>query len=122
MAFSNYYLKIGTTTINDPSPSKYELQSIYIDADSERNASGNLIRNVVNKKYKIQLEFPPMKATKMKALLSLLDNTSMTVEYYDQKSDTYRTGTFYAGDLITSPLFKKDEIVYDGFKINLIEY
>lgn len=122
MAFSNYYLKIGTTTINDPSPSKYELQSIYIDADSERNASGNLIRNVVNKKYKIQLEFPPMKATKMKALLTLLDNTSMTVEYYDQKSDTYRTGTFYAGDLITSPLFKKDEIVYDGFKINLIEY
>lgn len=124
MAFNNYYLKIGTTTINDPSPSKYELQSIYIDADSERNASGDLIRNIVNKKYKISLEFPPMYASKMKALLTLLDNTNLSVEFYDQKTDTYKTGTFYAGDLISSPMFKKlnEEIVYDKFSINLIQY
>lgn len=124
MAFSGHYIKIGTTILNDPTPRKYEVQSIYIDADSERNGNGDLIRNIVNKKYKISLEFPPMKGNKLRALLVLLDNASFTVEYYYEKTNSYRTGTFYAGDLVTNAMFKKlnDEIVYDVFSVNLVEY
>jgi DNA-dependent RNA polymerase auxiliary subunit epsilon len=122
--FNDYYLKIGSTIINDPAPKKYELQSIYIDADSERNGNGDLVRNIVNKKYKIVLEFPPMKGAKLRALLLLFDNPNMSVEYYDEKTGSYRTGSFYAGDLVTNVLFKKisQDIVYDAFAINLIEY
>lgn len=124
MAFSNYYVKLGTTELIDPSPRSYQLQRIVIDADSERNASGNLIRNIVNTKYKINLVFPPMFASKMKTLLGLLATNTISVTYWDEKSGTYRTGNFYANDLITNPLFKKggNEILYDEYSVNLIEY
>ncbi len=124
MALSDYYLKIGTSKLNDPTPRKYIVSQMYLDTNSERNAKGDLIRNIVNKKYKIELEFPPMKATKMKPLLVLLDNPELSVEFYNQETDTYITKTMYANDLITDPLFKKtgEDVVYDAFSVNLIQY
>lgn len=124
MALSDYYLKIGTTKLNDPTPRKFVVSQMYLDTNSERNAKGDLIRNIVNKKYKIELEFPPMKATKMRALLTLLDNPELTVEFYNEETDAYLTKTMYATDLITDPLFKKtgEDVVYDAFPVNLIQY
>lgn len=124
MALSDYYLKIGTSKLNDPTPKKFVVKQMWIDANSERNAKGDLIRNVVGKKYKIELAFPPMKATKMKALLVLLDALELTVEFYNQETDTYLTKTMYANDLVTDPMFKKnsEEVVYDGLEVNLIQY
>ena len=78
----------------------------------------------VNTKHKISLEFPPMKASKLRTLLGIVNKSSLEVEFYVEQIDSYRTKTFYHNDIVTNPLFKKtnEEIVYDSYSVNLIEY
>lgn len=124
MAFNNYYLKLDSTTMNNPSPSKCIPTRYVIDIDSERNARTDLIRNIGGVKWKIEVEFPPMHETQFKATYSAFKKNSISVEFYDADSSSYLTATCYPTDLTQSPMFKKvgQEIVYDIFKVNLIEY
>lgn len=109
-----------------PIPKSLRVVEYTLDKDSYRSASGLLIRNVLGKKIKFFLEFPPMNKTDIQALLTMLDSDSFTVTYEDIRDNTILSGTFYHGDIEIKPIWIKSEdntnVLYDVFSTNLIEY
>lgn len=86
-----------------PTPSGYS-SGIMDLTHSERNARGTMISEFIARKYKIEMVWNFIEADELSALLTAIDEQFFTVEYLDQKTNTYKTGTFYKGDR-TIPLF-----------------
>jgi hypothetical protein len=109
-----------------PVPSVLNRARYDIDLESYTTASGLLIRNKVAEKNKFFLEFPYMNKTEMQVILAMLDSDVLFVQYEDIIDGTLVTGNFYRGDIETSIYMIKNEanteVIYNPFKINLIEY
>lgn len=101
MAYNGYYIKINGNNFTSPSPSKYKLYpKIIQDMDSERAADGVLWRNILqHTPAKIEIEFPPMTFAQFRTYYNALDNNTLSVEYYDYSTDTYKTANMYHNDI-----------------------
>lgn len=122
MAIKEYVLKGDGVIL--PSPSKYAMSYEKLDKDSGRNANGDLVRNVLGTKVKIQSIFPmTTNDTEFRTLLNVVLKTDITLEYYDIASDSYKTGHFYCGtptpDIYT---IQNGKLTMKEFAINFIEY
>ena len=77
---------MATLTINsiEVPCSKYKFSKMEIDLDSGRNLNGVMERNILaHHPRKLHITFPPMNENSMHALLSLLDNPTLTVTAYN---------------------------------------
>lgn len=132
MAFNGqFYLKAG----NYPIPLEYMKLDSYKtspdqrqDLDSYRDADGYLHRNVLpHTASKVEFETPPMHVADFRALIdgiraNYIDALSRDVNltYYDDDTDTYKTGHFYMPATMTYEVYNKD--IYNSFRIAFIEY
>lgn len=110
-----------------PTPSDLEMIRSDLDLDPQRSASGDLIRNVVAKKMKFELTFPPMFKNDMTTLLGLINHDSFEVEYEDMFTGAIKTGLFYASaDKKASIQYVRGtnntDVLFKEFKVSLIEY
>lgn len=110
-----------------PTPSELEIIRSDLDLDPQRSASGDLIRNVVAKKMKFELTFPPMYKGDMTTLLGLINHDAFEVEYEDLFTGVVKTGIFYASaDKKASILYVRGttntDVLFKEFKVSLIEY
>lgn len=117
MAFNNYYLKIDGCTFNSPAMRRegYEVQPHLVQVtDAGRAASGKLIiKELPHRPTKINIQFPIMTPEQFRTYYNVLDDMYLEVEYYNEASDTYETGTFYHTDLTYKP------IIYEGRRMIL---
>lgn len=107
--FAGYYLKIGGVIMNDPSPLRegYKFAPALVQAgDSKVLASGKLSLKVLpHDRRKIWVEFPIMTPAQFRkywrALHSDVGGHGMylTIEAYDESTDSYVTDTYYHNDL-----------------------
>ncbi|MBZ4662763.1 MAG: hypothetical protein JG776_445 [Caloramator sp.] len=113
-------LKINGQTVKSPSIFRYSLYDI--DGESNRNLKGELIRDRIATKVKLDLEWSVLTMSEISTILNATSNVFFTVEYPDAKAGQVVTKTFYVGDR-TAPLFKVDgnNYVWEGLKLSLIE-
>ncbi|WEG74363.1 DUF6711 family protein [Vagococcus intermedius] len=106
-------------------PKSFTVDHQDIDSDtSGRNAKGEMVRDVLTKKVKLNCEWGPMADSEISSILQNVDKAFFTITYPDPKIGTQLTKTFYAGDK-TSPAYSFNEkfkkMKWSGLTINFIE-
>ncbi|MGG7215353.1 DUF6711 family protein [Clostridium nigeriense] len=104
-------------------PKTYEATVSDLDGESNRNANGELIRDRIAVKRKLNLEWGPLKQSEIQTLLNAVSSVFFTVTFPDPQSGII-TKTMYVGDR-TAPAYMYDEeakeVKWQGLKMNFIE-
>lgn len=115
-------LKINGVDIATPKTFKVNISDL--DGESNRNAKGDLIRDRIAVKRKLECEWPPLKMSEISALLKAVQDVYFTVNYPDPMEGAFSTRTFYVGDR-TAPIYWLDtvsgEYLWQGLSMNFIE-
>lgn len=124
--FKGYYLKIGACNFTNPAIKREGfkiLPNLVQVTDEQRVASGKLVIKVLpHKPTKIEITFPIMTPEQYRyykqAFRGELTNEPemyLTVEYYDEDDDDYKTGIFYHTDISYKP------VIYAGQRMILVD-
>lgn len=131
MAFQGYLIKVGNYTI----PLTYMKLESYKsapdqrqDLDSYRDADGVLHRNVLpHTATKIEFETPYLFMSQFQELIqgiraNYLSNLARdcTLTYYDEETNTYKTGHFYMPGTMEYTMYNKQ--IYAPCRFAFIEY
>lgn len=100
---------------------KVGMETLVAD-NSGRNAAGNTVLDVVNKKVKLYVSFRPMFATDMSTLLNTFKDYIIPVTYRDPRTNTLKTITCYTGTPEPDYYWVlDDQVLYNAFDLNFIE-
>ena len=112
-------LKINGVVIT--TPKSFEVSISDLDGESNRNANGQMVRDRIAIKRKINLEWQPLSQSEMSTLLSAVSSVFFTVEFPDPQLGMI-TKTMYVGDR-TAPAYQytNGEAKWSGLKMNFIE-
>lgn len=122
---NGYLVKLNTTDVTGflKAPSGYEVHRAKLWTDAGRNMSGNLRSTFLGIFPKITLDVRAgLSNDELQPLINILDNTQITVEWWDVVTQGYKSGTFYAGDFTYSMHRKNGQEFYDTFKVSLISF
>lgn len=113
-------LKINGVAIATPKTFKVTISDL--DGESNRNAKGELIRDRIAVKRKLECEWPPLEMSQISILLKAVQDVYFSVEYPDPMDGAVITKTFYVGDR-TSPVYRNNNgnILWEGLSMNFIE-
>lgn len=116
------YLAINSTPVKAPKEFAVDLQKI--DADSSgRNANGDMVRDIITEKIKLNCQWGPLSDGEMQVLLNAVAADFFSVTYPDPKSGIV-TKTFYVGDR-SAPTYswhnEFESIKWQGLSMNFIE-
>ena len=104
-----------------PTPSDYQIGIMDL-SKAERNARGTMIIERIATKRKIELEWSYLSKDDLSRVLRLVSSVFFTVEYIDPQENTWKTGTFYAGDRRVGALdYRNGVIRYKDINFNIIE-
>jgi len=120
MAELTYLCKIGTTDLT-PYMTSFEVGYEELWSDGERNMAGNLKATFIGTVPKIYIKFRQMTKAEMSTVMTLLNGHSFTVYWWDEESDTYRSGTFYRGEMKIG-IRDLDTELYKQLTVNLIAF
>lgn len=117
------YLKINGATVKIPR--KFQVGYQTIDADSSgRNANGEMVRDIIAQKVKLEIEWGPLDDSTASSLLKAIKGEFFTVDYPDAETGGQITKTFYSGDR-SLPTYswndKFTKIKWESFSANFIE-
>jgi len=104
-------------------PKTYEATVSDLDGETNRNANGDLIRDRIAVKRKLNLEWGPLTQSEIKTLLNAVSSVFFTVTFPDPMSGII-TKTMYVGDRTAPAYFydtKTKEVKWQGLKMNFIE-
>jgi hypothetical protein len=112
---------ISINGVQIATPKTYEVAVSDLDGESNRNANGELIRDRIAVKRKINLEWGPLSQAEIQTLLNSVSSVFFTVTFPDPMSGVI-TKTMYVGDR-TSPAYSyiNGEAKWQGLKMNFIE-
>ena len=113
-------LKINGTAI--PDPSEFQVDIMDIDDETTRNAKGDLIRNRIAVKRKLNCQWPALKMAQISSILKTVKGAFFTVEYPDPMEGKRLTKTFYVGDR-QMPVYSviAGVVQWEGLTMNLVE-
>ena len=104
-------------------PKSYETTVTDLDGETNRNANGELIRDRIAVKRKLNLEWGPLSQSEIAPILNAVSGVFFTVTFPDPELGMI-TKTMYVGDR-TAPAYMYDEeakeVKWQGLKMNFIE-
>ena len=105
-----------------PTPKSFTVNISDLDGESNRNANGDLIRDRIATKRKLEIEYPPLDPSDISLILKAISPVFISVEYPDPQEGGFITKTMYAGDK-SSPMYSiiNGQPKWSGLKFNLIE-
>lgn len=114
-------LKVNNTEF--PNPSKMQVTIEDWDAStSSRLSNGELARDRVAVKRKIEVEYSLLTGEQMSLILKATEDVFFSVTYFDPKENGMKTITAYTGNRTPSFYVLQDEkVLYRDFKFSLIE-
>lgn len=120
MASSYTYMTIGGTSIPQPIEvvcSRYDLDS----EESFRSLTGEMQRERVATKVKLECRWNGLTASEMSTLLGSMTEVFFSISYYDPL-EGQTTKTFYVGDR-SAPVYSVagGKILFKSFSANFIE-
>jgi hypothetical protein len=116
------YLIINNTDVSDLVKSlKIGYETLVAD-NSGRNANGDTVIDVINKKVKVYVGFRAMEVDEMLRLLGAIDDYVVTLTYRDAKTNSNKSITCYTGTPEPDYYFIHDNrILYKELNLNFIE-
>lgn len=105
------------------SPKNFEPTISDLDGESNRNANGEMIRDRISVKRKLNLEWPPLTQNEISTLLTAVSSVFFTVSFPDPQLGII-TKTMYVGDRTAPAYFydkKTKQVKWSGLKMNFIE-
>lgn len=113
-------LKINGVAI--AAPKTFQVDISDIDGETNRNAQGEMLRDRVAVKRKLNCEWPPLKESECSALLKAVKDVYFEVNYPDPMEGKNITKTFYVGDRsIPALMYKDGEVYWQGIQMNFVE-
>ncbi|WP_430599368.1 DUF6711 family protein [Enterococcus sp. DIV0179] len=114
------YLQVNGTNVK--TPKKFVVGIQAIDGESGRNANGDMIRDYITTKRKLDLEWPPLTDSEISTLLKSVMSPFFQVTYPDPMEGKIITKTFYVGDR-NSPTYSWNDKLpkWEGLSMNFIE-
>lgn len=109
-------LKINGVAVAAPLPYKVTINDL--DAESGRNARGNMIRDRIGVKRTINLEWGVLTKQEVSQILNAVSGAFFPVQYDDPQLGI-TTKTFYVGNRDAPKII--DGTFYKGLSFNLIE-
>lgn len=105
-----------------PTPKSFNVNISDLDGESNRNANGELIRDRIATKRKLEIEYQPLDPDEISLILKAISPVFINVEYPDPQEGEFITKTMYAGDK-SSPMYCiiNGQPKWSGLKFNLIE-
>lgn len=116
------YLSINGTDVSHLVKSLKVGYETLVSEDSGRNAKGDTVLDVINKKVKLYITFRPMNGSEMSSLLSTFDSYVIPVTYRDSKTNSNKTITCYTGT--PEPDYYwilNNQVLYKEMSVNFIE-
>lgn len=131
MAFQGYYIRVGEYTIPLTCMRLESYKSApnqRQDLDAYRDADGYMHRNVLaHTATKIEFETPYLWRNEMRSLIQGIRGNftnelerRCTLTYYDDETDSYKTGTFYMPGTVEYNVYNK--AIYAPSRFAFIEY
>ena len=116
------YLIINNTDVSDLVKSLKPCYETLVSDDSGRNANGDTVIDVINKKVKLQVVFRYMTDTEMANLLASIENYVVSVTYRDAKTNSNKTITCYTGTPEPDYYCILDgKVIYKEMSLNFIQ-
>lgn len=116
------YLKINGTDISHLVKGlKIGYETLVADG-SGRNANGDTVLDVINKKVKVYVTFRPMDGDEMAFFLNLIQGYVVSVSFMDSKTNALSVATCYTGT--PEPEYywiQGSQVLYKEFSLNFIE-
>ena len=91
------YFKINNTDFSHLVSSLKVGYETLVSDNSGRNAAGNTVIDIINRKIKVYVEFRPMLDSHMNSLLTAIKDYVVNVSYLDPKTQTLKTIQCYTG-------------------------
>lgn len=112
---------ISINGVKIATPKTYEATVSDLDGESNRNANGDLIRDRIAVKRKLNLEWGLLTQSEMSQILNAVSGVFFTVTFPDPQLGMV-TKTMYVGDR-TAPAYQyiNGEVKWQGLKMNFIE-
>lgn len=95
---------------------------VLVSSDSGRNANGDTVVDIVNRKRKLYVGFRYTTEEEMNELLLAVENFVVNVQYLDPKTKTLQTANAYINT--PEPEFytiQSDKVIYKPMNLNFIE-
>lgn len=116
------YLKINGTDVSHLVKSMKIGYETLVAENSGRNANGDTVLDVVNRKVKVYVTFIPMEGGDMKSLLSAIGDYVIPVTFLDSKTNSLKTITCYTGTPEPDYYWiHNDKVFYKEMNLNFIE-
>ena len=105
-----------------PTPKSFTVNMADLDGESNRNADGELIRDRITTKRKLEIEYQPLDPYEISLILKAISPVFVDVEFPDPQEGRFMTKTMYAGDK-SAPMYSiiDGKPKWSGLKFNLIE-
>ena len=116
------YLMINGTDVSDLVKGLKVGYETLVSEDSGRNANGDTVIDVINRKAKVYVTFRAMDSTEMARLLATFSNYVVNVTYRDSKTNSNKTITCYTGT--PEPDYYcilSDRVLYKEMQLNFIQ-
>ena len=115
------YLTINGRAVKQPAEvtyNRYDLDS----EDSFRSLSGEMQRDRVAVKVKLECRWNGLTSQEMSAILQAMDDVFFDIYYFDPYLGSYTTKTFYVGDR-SAPVYSiaGGKVIFKSFSANFIE-
>ncbi|XZK30835.1 DUF6711 family protein [Clostridium perfringens] len=103
-------------------PKSFEVGLSDIDGETNRNARGEMLRDRIATKRKLNCEWGTLNEDDCSQVLKAVKDIFFEVTYPDPMEGRMLTKTFYVGDRTTPALsYINGEIRWKGLKMNFIE-
>lgn len=112
-------ITINSTSIKNPKSFSVDISDL--DGESYTNAAGELIRDRVAVKRKLDCVWGPLTQAEISVILTTVTDAFFTVSYPDPITGV-TSGTFYVGDR-TTPMYRNINgvILWEGLKMNFVQ-
>jgi hypothetical protein len=116
------YLKINGTDVSHLVKNMRVGYETLVADNSGRNANGDTVLDVVNRKIKVYVTFIPMDGGDMASLLSAVSNYVISITFRDSRTNALKTITCYTGTPEPDYYWiHDDKVFYKEMNLNFIE-
>jgi len=114
------YLSVNGVVLKTPKAFSVGIEDI--DSDSGRNAKGDMIRDRIATKQKLEIEWGPLSDSEISTILQSVKAPFFTATYPNPETGTQSTKTFYVGARTTpSYSWHSKYPKWEGLSMNFIE-
>lgn len=115
------YLKINGTDVSHLVKGLKIGYETLLAENSGRNANGDTVIDIINRKVKVYVTFRPMFDDEMMEFLNLIKDYVVSVSFRDSKTNQLTTITCYTGTPEPDYYRIGSEVIYKDMSLNFIE-